>query len=219
MLNISKSLSAGVVQDVELSDLGQCKKYEKGQILLWQGDKVDYIFVIKSGTVKVYSISSDGRTYTYGMLGQGDMVGVPQLLLEEKSKVMIEAIQETDVIAVPAEDFQHLLSTNTHFSMILIKKLARDLRITTEKAEGFGFLNVQDRLKYSLVKLAEEYGIKTDKGICIKLDITHKEIGELIGASRTTITYFINELKRQGYLHKDGKHFIITHPEAYENTF
>ena len=140
MLNISKSLATSVVQYIELSDLGQCKKYKKGQVLLWQGDKVDYIFVIKSGTVKVYSLFSDGRTYTYGMLGKGSLVGAPQLLLEEESKVMIEAIQDTDVIVVLAVDFQYLLSTNPHFSMILIKKLARDLRTTTEKAEGF-FLN------------------------------------------------------------------------------
>jgi CRP/FNR family transcriptional regulator, cyclic AMP receptor protein len=210
MFNISSENSD---ESAVLNDFGCYRKFKKGHILLWQGDKLDYIFVIKNGTVKVYSIYSDGRIYTYGMLGIGALVGVPELLLGEESKVTIESIEDTDVIAVPVKDFQHLLSTNPDFSMLLIKRLARDLRNVAEKAEDFGLLSVLERLKRSLIKLAEEYGIKTDKGIRIKLDITHQEIGELIGANRTTITYFINELKRQGYLYKDGKHLIITNPE------
>ncbi len=210
MLNMTDNLAASVVQLIELSGFGLCRQYKKGRILLRQGDRVDYIITIKSGTVKIYSILSDGRIYAYGMLGKGGLVGVPQFLLDEESKVMIEAIEDTDVILISPDDFQRLVSADPRFSLILMKKLARDLRNITDKAEGMGFYNVQERLKRSLIKLAEEHGIKTDKGICINIDITHKEIGELIGANRTTITYFINQLKRQGYLFKDGKHFVIS---------
>ncbi|MBN2038577.1 MAG: Crp/Fnr family transcriptional regulator [Spirochaetes bacterium] len=218
MLNISHSLAASVVNFIELSTFGSYRQYEKGRILLWQGDKVRDIFVIKDGIVKIYAIAGDGRTYTYGVLGKGGLVGVPQFLLDEESRVMIEAMEMTSVIVLPSNDFQYLLANNPHFSMIMMKKLAKDLRNITDKAEGFGLLNVQDRLKRIFSKLAEEHGIKTDKGIRIKVDITHKDIGELIGANRTTITYFINELKRQGYLQKDGKYFILTQNENYETT-
>lgn len=217
MLNLSHSLAASVVNFIELNEFGNYKQYEKGQFLLWQGEKVKDIFVIKDGSVKTYAIAGNGRIYTYGVLGKGGLVGVPQLLLDEESKVMIEAMETTNVIVIPSGDFQNLLSTNPHFSMILMKKLAKDLRNVTDNAEGFGLLNVQERLKRSFMKLAEEHGIKTDKGIRIKLDITHKDIGELIGANRTTITYFINELKKEGYLAKDGKYFILTPPDNYEN--
>jgi CRP-like cAMP-binding protein len=210
MLNISDNLAASVVRLIELSGFGQGRQYKKGRMLLRQGDKVDYIITIKSGTVKTYSILSDGRVDTYGLLGKGGLVGIPQFLLDEESKVMIEAIEDTDVILVSPDDFQRLLSTSPQFSLILMKKLARDLRNIADKAEGLGFLNVQERLKRSLSKLAEEHGTKTDRGICINLDITHKEIGELIGANRTTITYFVNQLKRQGYLFMDGRHFVIS---------
>jgi CRP-like cAMP-binding protein len=216
MLNISDNLAASVVRLIELSGFGLCKQYKKGRMLLRQGDKVEYIITIKSGTVKTYSILPDGRVYTYGMLGQGGLVGIPQFLLDEESKVMIEAIEDTNVILVSPDDFQRLVSANPNFSMILMKKLARDLRSLTDKAEELGFYNVQERLKRSLTKLAEEHGTKTEKGICINLDITHKEIGELIGANRTTITYFINQLKRQGYLFMDGRHFVIL-PDNYGN--
>ncbi len=217
MLNISDNLNASVVQLIETSKLGCYKKYKKGQVLLWQGDRAKYIITIKSGAVKVYSISSDGKIYTYGILGEGDLVGIPQLLLNEESKVMAEAIDDTYVIVIPSDIFQKLMSTNPRLSYILMKKLAKDLRNITDKAEGLGFLNVQERLKHSLIKLAKDYGIKTEKGIRIKLDITHKEIGELIGANRTTITYFINELRRQGYLYKEGRHFVINPSETYDN--
>jgi len=64
-----------------------------------------------------------------------------------------------------------------------------------------------------LQNLALSHGVKTEKGIKIALDITHKDIGELIGAYRTTITHLINDLRKQGYLINEGRKLIIKLPE------
>jgi CRP-like cAMP-binding protein len=209
MLNIPDDLDAIILQFIETSKSGYCRQYKKGQMLLWQGDRIDHIFAIKSGAVKIFSTSSDGRIYTYGIKGKGGLIGAPELLAGESTRVMVEAIEDTDVIVVSSNDFLHLLSTQSGFSLTLTKKLAKDLIHISDKAKSHSFFDVLQRLKHSLIDLAVDYGIKTDKGICIRLDITHKDIGELIAANRTTITYFINELKRQGYLLKDGKHLVI----------
>jgi CRP-like cAMP-binding protein len=126
---------------------------------------------------------------------------------------MAQAITDIHVKVVQTHDFLRLLTSHPRFSLIVAKKFAKDLIHISDKAKGLGFFDVEQRLKHTLLDLALEYGIKTDKGIRITLDITHKDIAELIGANRTTITYFINELKRQGYLSKEGKHLVINEPD------
>jgi CRP-like cAMP-binding protein len=197
---------------------GPSRRFEKGRILLWQGDKVNFIYAITKGTVKIFSISDNGKIYTYGLVGKGGLIGGPESLAETRAKVMVEAIKDTDVIVISPDDFQRLLSSHPQFSFVVAKKLARDLIYISDKAKSLGFFDVQKRLKDALINLAVDHGIKTDKGIRITLNITHKDIGELIGANRTTITYFINELKRQGYLSKEGKHWVIVPPEDADNS-
>lgn len=212
MSEVADDLDSGVLHFIESNYSGASRRFKKGRILIWQGDRINSIFAIKKGAVKIFSISDDGKIYTYGIVGEGGLIGAPETLTGNRAKVMVEAIEDTDVIVIPPDDFQNLLSTHPQFSFLVTKKLARDLIYISDKAKGLGFFDVQKRLKETLRNLAVEHGIKTDKGIRITLNITHKDIGELIGANRTTITYFINELKRQGYLSKEGKHWVIVPP-------
>jgi methanogenic corrinoid protein MtbC1 len=94
-----------------------------------------------------------------------------------------------------------------------MKTLAKGYISLSDKAKEFGFLDVQERLKRTLIKLAEEHGIKTGSGTLIGLNITHEEMGDLIAANRTTITAIINEFGRRGYIRRDGRYFVMVSPE------
>jgi CRP/FNR family transcriptional regulator, cyclic AMP receptor protein len=188
---------------------------KKGNIIAWQGDNVQKIMVIKTGTVKVYTISLDGEKYVHGFLGKGGLIGATEFLANIKIKGNFEAMKETDIIPIPIPEFENLLSTNHLFSNFVLKRLARDAVYTMNKVEGFGLCDVQQRLKQMLHNLALSHGVKTEKGIKIALDITHNDIAELIGAYRTTITHLINDLRKQGYLLNEGRKLIIASPEGF----
>ena len=46
---------------VEHEQIGQLRTYKRGRMLFWQGDPVEYVYLVKSGAVKVNSISQDGE--------------------------------------------------------------------------------------------------------------------------------------------------------------
>ena len=190
-------------------------RYKKGDVLARQGDYVKKIMVIKNGTVKVYIISFDGRQYVYGFLGKGGIIGATEFLSNIKVKGNFEAMNETEIIPIPIPKFKDLLSTNHSFSIFLMKRLARDVVYTVNKVEAFGLCDVEKRLKQMLQNLALSHGIKTEKGIEIALDITHKDLGELIGAYRTTITHLLNDLRKQGYVINEGRKLIIRPPKEF----
>ncbi|MFU8771921.1 MAG: cobalamin-dependent protein [Anaerolineales bacterium] len=194
---------------VEHEHIGQLRKYGRGRMLFWQGDPVEYVYLVKNGAVKVNSISQDGKSYAYGVIGAGGIVGVTSLLQCIAHEFMAEAIEDTQVIAIAAAEFNQLIWKERQFSLLVMKKLAQGLSLLASKARDSGLLDVQQRLKHRLVELAKDHGSATEKGVKINLDLTHEEIATLVAANRSTITGLLNELKEQGFLWKEGRHLVI----------
>ncbi|HWQ83527.1 MAG TPA: cobalamin-dependent protein [Anaerolineales bacterium] len=209
-------LGADLLKWVEHEHIGQLRTYNRGRMLFWQGDPVEFVYMVKNGAVKVNSISQDGKSYAYGVIGAGGIVGVTSLLQCIAYEFMAEAIEDTQVIAIAAAEFNQLLLTERQFSLLVIKKLAQGLSLLASKARDSGLLDAQQRLKHRLVELAKDHGSATEKGVKINLDLTHEEIATLVSANRSTITGLLNELKEQGFLWKEGRHLVIIPPVHIE---
>jgi len=200
----------------EQAGAGRLKAFARGEMLFWQGDPVDYVYVVRSGNVKVFSVSTDGKTYAFGFAGPGDILGASEFLLSKPYDYMAEASENGDAIAIPSGQFERLLTANPELSISVMRKLAQGVDKMVSQVRELGFLDVQQRLKQRLMELAQEHGIATAEGIRIDLDITHEEIGELVAANRATVTAYLNEFKRQGYLWQDGRFLVIVSPEHME---
>ena len=195
---------------------GRVNRYERGTVLYWQGDPVELIYVVLSGAVRNSSISPDGKVYTYGIYGTGRLIGAKSYLLSGEHESVAEVTESAELIVIPSIDFNHLLSTHYEFSAAVMRELAREASDVSGKARDLSFLDVQQRLKHSLVNLAREHGIQTKKGVKIDLNITQEEIGALVAANRTTIASCLSELKSQGYLWKEGRRLVIIPPAHME---
>lgn len=205
-----------LVRFLEANHIGYHKHFNKDRILFWQGDPVESIIIVKRGAIKFSAISADGKTYAYSVLGHGGLAGTDSYLAGKPHQTMAEAIEDTDTLMIPTEQFQNLLANNPDFSLLVMKKLAQEVHFLTGKVRDFSLLDVQHRLKSSLIALANEHGIITEKGIRIDLDLTHEEIGEMVAANRTTITACLSELRRQGYLWTQGRRLFIIPPDHIE---
>lgn len=201
---------------VEREHIGQLLTFSKGRTLFWQGDPVEYVYLLKNGAVKVYSLSPDGKSYTYGVIGAGDIVGVTSLLQCIAHESLAEVIEDTQVIAIAAAEFNQLLWEKRQLSLLVMKKLAQGLSLIASNARDSGLSDVQQRLKHRLAELARVHGSTTDKGIRINLDLTHEDIATLVAANRTTVTILLNELREQGFLWKEGRNLVIIPPDHIE---
>lgn len=192
------------------------KRFQRGSILFWQGDPVEQIHIILDGAVKISSISQDGKVISFGIFGACRVLGARSYLLEGIHEGVAEVLEPADILVIPADKFDRVLVNNPVFSSALMKELAREASDNAEKVRDLSFLDVQQRLKQSLISLAREHGIKTKKGVIIDLDITQDEIGMMISANRTTIAACLSELRSKGYLWKEGRHLAIIPPEQIE---
>jgi 5-methyltetrahydrofolate--homocysteine methyltransferase len=201
------------LEQVEASHLGSIRCLTRGEVLHWQGDPVEYVFVVRTGSLKEYTLLPDGRAYAYRVLGVGGLAGATACLLGHDHDTITQALDEVQVIALQPSEFDRLLTRNPRFSSLLIRKLAQSAQSSADKARDLGFLDVQQRLKRSLMDLARRHGIATERGLEIATALTHEDIAQLVAANRSTITVLLNELKKQGLVWKKGRHWVVISPE------
>jgi CRP/FNR family transcriptional regulator len=80
------------------------------------------------------------------------------------------------------------------------------LRTQNEQASALSFQRVKDRTKGLLQRLARsEHG----EGTLSTPTLTHQQIADMIGTSRETVTRVVKELKQEGWLDQEGKHYLV----------
>jgi 5-methyltetrahydrofolate--homocysteine methyltransferase len=185
------------------------RPYRRGNILYWQGDPVESLFMIHQGAVKISSLSGTGKIYSHGILGLGHILGASDYFLDGIHETTAEVTDKSTLVQIPIAQFQERVASDPHFSSIVMRELARETKVHFTKAQDLSFLDAQQRLMHSLIKLADEHGLKTDRGIEINVSVTHEDFAEIINANRTTITLCLQELKKLGYLRIEGRRIIL----------
>jgi 5-methyltetrahydrofolate--homocysteine methyltransferase len=211
-MNHSDSNSS-VLKLLQAYQVGRPKRYEKGDTLYWQGERAQALYVITKGSIKSIYLSKDGRAHTFEILGVGRTLGLNECLLGGAYESTAEILEPTQVHVIPLRDFHQLLASEPTFSAAIMKEQARAVRSLSGKVRDLSLLDVQERLKHGLLKLAEEHGLVTEEGVRIDVPITHNDLAELIAANRTTITLYLKELEKQGYVWKENRRLFIVRPE------
>ncbi len=96
----------------------------------------------------------------------------------------------------------------------MLRHFAQRIREYEEALEDFAFKDIQARLSRQLLKLSDEYGVKTKEGTLISFQLTHKELADMIGSARENTTLALNRFEREGILDKSRYRIIIKNEEG-----
>ena len=67
------------------------------------------------------------------------------------------------------------------------------------------------RLRHILIWLSQKFGQEVAVGKLIDIRLTHQDLADLVGATRVTITKFINQLEKEGFLSRPKRNTVIVH--------
>ena len=191
------------------------RSFPKDAIIVDEGLAGDYMYVIRSGRVKVTKASDEGREQIMNLFGEGDFFGEMSLLDNEPRSASVTTLEPSLLLALSRRDFLELLKTRSTLALCVIQELTRRLRDTGEQASSISFQKVQERTQGLFERIARDEG-STDHSR-ITPTLTHQQIADMIGTSRETVTRAVKRLKQDGWLRQQGKRYVIPpadHPSA-----
>lgn len=196
-LDLFKGLAKDKLQKIE--SLFVMKDYCKREIIFEPGDK-DKVFVVKTGEVELYQLSSLGKKVIIERLLPGSFFG--DLGTDGKSELFVEATTDSCVCSLNKDKFFSLVSQYPELSEKLMKQLFHRLLQVEKRMSSIASDNAFQRL----IKLLLNLGKRTSEdGMEISEKFTHEELAQMLGISRQTITTLINQLDKKGVIRRHGK--------------
>ncbi|MGE5278638.1 MAG: Crp/Fnr family transcriptional regulator [Acidobacteriota bacterium] len=184
------------------------RRYPRDATIFSEGDPGDAMFIVREGLVKLVSVSDKGAETILHILKPDRIFG--ELLFSEEKRAF-HAVASTDVLVtvIPRKRFEEILTAFPMIARNFIRLLSKRLVMVEQVFAGFGHTWSYHRLGKVLLRLAREHGVDTPRGTVIPLRLTHKELAELIGTTRETVTTQIKKFKRLGLVRREGRLFIV----------
>ncbi|MDE3840412.1 cAMP-binding protein [Bacillus methanolicus] len=170
------------------------------------------LFFVKEGALRLYIVNSEGKQFTVGILGKGSTFGEIDSVSLGTHGVYIETIEDTLLCSIGSEQFEKFISTRPYIMKRIMRILSDQLKEKNDMLEKMALGTVKEKLLFLLLNLSEEFGVLEDGYHRIDLPLTHQEIGNMIGATRESVTSTINELVKEDIV-RTGRKIISIHRE------
>ncbi len=171
------------------------RSYPKGVRVFHEGDHSDACYIVRSGDLRVTREHPDGRAIALATLGTGDIFGELAMLDGEARSASVEALSESELLALPAADVRRLLHGSSEITVKLVVALTRRLREANERIARQSFQTVPSRVAGVLSQLiAEEAPLEGRDGVTIRM--TQADLAQLAGTSRESVSRFLATLER-----------------------
>ena len=200
-----------------LSDLAFTRTFGKDSVIILAEEEGDTLFILKKGQVKVSIVSEEGREVILSLLGPGSVFGELALLDGKPRSANVVATEDADLLMLRRSDFVQLIFKTPQIATALLAELASRLRKTDRQIEGLALLDVTSRISETLLQLANEQGIETADGVVIESRPTHRELANMSGTTRETVSRVIKRLEGQGYILCNGRKITILREENWKS--
>ena len=185
---------------------------KKGQQIFREGDPVEGMYFIYSGTVKVHKKWDREKELIIRFAKKGDILGHMGLGDEAIYPVTTTALEPTIVCYVSMNFFESTLRVNNELTYRLMRFFAGGLQDSEKRMRNLVHMPVKGRIAQSLITLKNQFGIN-DEG-SINIELTRQDLSSFAGASYETLFKVINELVDEKIAEVSGKSIRILNEAA-----
>lgn len=176
--------------------------YPRKKIVFAQGTAANSVFYIKKGKVKVSVVNKQGKEAVVALLGAGEFLGEGCLIGQPIRLATATAMSECVVMQVDKTEIQRVLHDEPAFSGMFVSHiLARNARVEEDLVDQL-FNSTEKRLARLLLMLAN-FG-KEGRPEPILAKISQETLAEMIGTTRSRVSYFMNKFRNLGFIKYNG---------------
>jgi CRP-like cAMP-binding protein len=200
------------LQEAELDEIYKLiitKNYKKGQVIFFQGDKADKLYIIKKGKIKIFKTTKDGKEQILYLLSEGEIIGELSLLKKGEFDFSAEALEDVSLCTLTKYDFDNLILTTPLLVLKILEEVHDRLLGLENLVQQLGTKDVEVRIANLLVSFINNFGTNVKEGIKLDLPLSREEMGNYIGLTRETISRKLTLLQENGIIELIGNKVII----------
>lgn len=200
------------LEDNALSELAKSLKtqtFRKDTTVVSETDEGSMLYIINKGQVKISRLSETGKEVILAILGEGDFFGEMSLLDGLARSANVITLTEAELFVLYRGTFLKLIEKNPKIAIGLLKELALRLRKSDTQIKSLSLFDATGRVATTLIQIAEDSGTIKDGTVKIQNLPNQRDLANIAGTSRETISRILNAFVEEGTVTKEkGKLFI-----------
>ncbi len=185
--------------------------YGQGQTIFTEGGRAEGFYILLSGRVKIYKLSTEGKEQILHIIEPGEPFAEVALFSETTFPANAEAIQSSEVMFFPRKGFEKLVKDDPAIVMNMFAILSQRLKYFTRLVEDLSLKEVPQRLAAYLLFLAEH-----ERSDNVSLGISKGQLASLLGTIPETLSRIMAKMAGQGFIEMQGRRIRITDRASLE---
>ena len=177
----------------------------RSTVIMAEGDRVDSLYIVISGRLKVMMGEADGKEVILGIIGPGEIFGEMGLIDDGPRSASVIAIEPCELLTVSRRAFKKCLVENIEVAMAVLRVLVRRLRAADRKIGSLAMLDVYGRVARLLLDMSED----VDGQKVVTKRLTKQDIARMVGASREMVSQVMKDLETSGYFEVRGSTIVL----------
>ena len=177
----------------------------RGAVIMAEGDRVDSLYIVVSGRLKVMMGEADGKEMILAIIGPGEIFGEMGLIDDGPRSASVIAIEPCELLVVTKRLFKKCLVENAEVALAVLRVVVRRLREADRKMGSLAMLDVYGRVARLLLDMAED----VDGQKVVTKRLTKQDIARMVGASREMVHKVMKDLEMSGYFEVRGFTIVL----------
>jgi CRP/FNR family transcriptional regulator len=183
-------------------------EFQRGDVLFWEGDPCEGLFIMRQGSAKIFRLSPQGRQYIVRILQEGDTFAEVPAFDEGTSPANVEALETCRTWIIDKDKLHELVMQHPMFAQKALVNFGRMLRGMVRMVSEMAFYQVTHRL----ARLIESELPLGDKSI----HWTQEQLAARLGTVREVVARSLKEMERSGAIKMEDRRIHVVDREVFE---
>lgn len=190
------------------------RRLNTGEFYFMQGDPADALFVLVEGRVKLSQSTADGQQVLLRILTPVALFGALTMTLTEQVPVSAETAQDSLALAWKKSDLMELVRRFPQLALNAMQFMSDTLLEFQDRYRQLATERVERRLARTILRLANQVGVKTAQGVLINLPLTRQDLAEMSGTTLFTVSRTLSQWEDQGLVLVGRERVVIRFPHG-----
>jgi CRP/FNR family transcriptional regulator len=205
------------VGDIEQMPVAQptVRRLQAGEMLFTEGTPTTSIYVVRTGTFKLFRTAEDGYEQVFGFVRRGDLLGC-DALSGDRHLLATVALEDASVLAIALPDFYALAQQLPAFDRGAMRAVSHSMIDLIRLSDMMAAVAAEVRLARFLVHLSQRMSASGQSARCLRLQMTRRDIGSYLGVAHETISRSFAALAEAGLIEVEQRKVEILDLDALQ---
>jgi CRP/FNR family transcriptional regulator, cyclic AMP receptor protein len=192
-----------------VAKIARPKQVAANTVVFFEGNRADALFIVLSGSLKVFQTATDGRVKVLSTLGPGETFGELAMLDGHPRSASVETLGASELLVISRKDFRDLATAAPGILWGVLEGVCARLRAQNDSELEAVFQGTQYRVAKAIIKLAEKHGQKSENGVRVPPALGVKDIAGMAATTAERVERILEKLEDDGLVLVDEGGLVI----------